>query len=76
MKITPCRDRAPEGRLYFDEGNDPAALFAPYTIWVMDINYRLEAARFIYGHVIGALAAANGMMFTHDTTNTLSAFSN
>lgn len=62
------------GRVYFGEGDDPAAPFSPYTIYVMDINYGLEAARFIYGQVIGGVAVANGKMFAHDTTNTLSAF--
>jgi outer membrane protein assembly factor BamB len=62
------------GRAYFGSGDNPAAPFGPVSIYVLNLETGLESERVIYGHVIGGAAVANGVMFVHDSTNTLAAY--
>ena len=64
------------GRVYFGTGNDPAAPMQPVSIYVIDLDTGVESQRYLYGHVTGGVAVANEVMFVHDSTNTLSAFTN
>lgn len=65
-----------DSRIYFGKGNDPQAPFAPNEMYVFNMQFGFEASRYLYGHVLGAPAIGNGVVFVHDTTNTLSAFTN
>lgn len=65
-----------DSRIYFGKGNDPQAPFSPNEMYVFNMQFGFEASRYLYGHVLGAPAIGNGMVFVHDTTNTLSAFTN
>jgi PQQ-like domain len=64
------------GFIYFGVGSDPNAALQPTDIHVIDIATGIEySSRVVYGHVTGGVAIGGGVVFVHDSSNTLTAFS-